>query len=52
MLERYLLADSTPTEKLVLKSSSRKAETDQAMKVKDTRKYLDRWEREWKELSS
>jgi hypothetical protein len=39
-------------EKLVLKSSPREAETDQAMKVKDTRKYLDRWEKEWRELSS
>jgi hypothetical protein len=38
-------------EKLVLKSSPRKAETDQAMKVKDTRKYLDRWEKEWRELN-
>jgi len=44
MLERYLLADPTLMEKL--------AKTGQAMKVKDTRKYLDRWEKEWRELSS
>jgi hypothetical protein len=51
MLERYLLADPTLMEKLVLKSSS-KAKTSQDMKGKDTRKYLDRWEKEWRELSS
>ena len=52
MLEGYLLADPTLVEKLVLKSSSRKAKTGQAVKVKDARKYLDRWEKEWRELSS
>jgi hypothetical protein len=52
MIERYLLADPTLMEKLALKSSSRKAETGQTMKVKDTKKYLDRWEKEWRELSS
>jgi hypothetical protein len=52
MLERYLLSDPTLMEKLVLKSSSQEAKTGQAMKVKDTRKYLDRWEKEWRELSS
>jgi len=49
MLERFLLADPTITEKLAL---SRKAETGQTTEVKDTRKYLDRWEKEWRELSS
>jgi hypothetical protein len=52
MLERYLLANPTLTEKLMLKSPSRKAETGQAMKVKETRKHLERWEKEWRELSS
>jgi hypothetical protein len=52
MLERYLLADPTLMEKLVLKSSSQKAKMGQTMKAKDTRKYLDRWEKEWRELSS
>ena len=52
MLERYLRADPTLMEKLVLKSSSREAKTGQTAEVKDTRKYLDRWEKEWRELSS
>ena len=52
MLERYLLADPTLMEKLVLKSSSWKGKTGQAMKVKDTRTYLDRWGKKWRELSS
>jgi hypothetical protein len=52
MLERYRLADPTLIEKLVLKSSSPKAKTGQDMKVKDTKKYLDQWEKEWRELSS
>ena len=52
MLERYLLAEPTITEKLALKSLPRKAETGQTTEVKDTRKYLDRWEKEWRELSS
>jgi hypothetical protein len=51
MLERYLLADPTLIGKLVLKSSS-KAKMGQDMKVKDMRKYLDRWEKGWRELSS
>lgn len=52
MLERYLLADPTLMEKLVLKSSSREAKTGQDVKAKDTRKYLDGWEKEWREPSS
>ena len=52
MLERYLLADPTLMEKLALKLLSRKAETGQTTEVKDTRKYLHRWEKEWRELSS
>jgi hypothetical protein len=39
-------------EKLVLESPLRKAKTGRDMKVGDTRKYLDRWEKEWRELSS
>jgi hypothetical protein len=52
MLERYLVADPTLMEKLVLQSSSRKAKTSQATKAEDTKKYLDRWEKEWRELGS
>ena len=52
MLERYRVADPALMEKLVLQSSSRKAKTGQAMKAEDMKKYLDRWEKEWRELSS
>jgi hypothetical protein len=50
MLERYLVADPTLTEKLVLQSSSWKAKSGQAMKAEDTKKYLGRWEKEWRRL--
>jgi hypothetical protein len=52
MLERYLVADPTHIEKLVLQSSCRKAKTGQAMKTEDTKKYLDQWEKEWRKLGS
>lgn len=52
MLKRYLLADPTITEKLILKSNSRETETSHDMKVEETRRYIDQWEKGWKERSS
>jgi len=52
MLERYLRADPTIMEKLVLESSLHKANAGQAMEVQARKDYMERWELEWGDLNS
>ncbi|KAK0636554.1 hypothetical protein B0T17DRAFT_613272 [Bombardia bombarda] len=49
MLNRYLHADPTITERLAVVAKSKVQKRD--AKVKETWEYLDQWDRQWKEQS-